>query len=289
MPRRPRVLSIIFNPQVAPGRPLARALGWHDPLALESQYIADVAECSHGQVEYQVVERVEADEFPQKVDGFRYTAESFLSAWQMRAGFHNPDGVDYHHLIRQFDLVRQADSGHVDEVWLFGFPYAGFYESIMVGLNAFWCNAPPLPLACRRFVIMGFNYERDVGCMLEDLGHRTESIMAEAWRRTRGENLWDRFTRYDKVARGRAEVGNMHFAPNSERDYDWGNRRPVTSRADVWLGFPNLTGQSRRMTCADWGNGDMRAHHLWWFRRLPHVEGETRGVKNNWWDLIHIA
>jgi hypothetical protein len=55
----------------------------------------------------------------------------------------------------------------------------------------------------------------------------------------------------------------MHFAPNSARDYDWGNRRPVLSRADGWLDFPNLTGRARTMTCADWGNGDMRLHHLW--------------------------
>jgi len=282
----PRVLAITFDPHVQPGRKLSQALGWFTPRTLEQQYIDDVAEASHGLVEYQVVERIEAGEFPQKVDGFRYTAQAFLSAWQRRAGFHDPDGVDYRRIIQQFDIIRQVESGRVDEVWLFGFPYAGFYESIMVGLNAFWCNAPPIPLACRRFVVMGFNYERDVGCMLEDLGHRAESIMAEVYRRARGENLWERFTRYDKIAPGRAEVGNMHFAPNSVRDYDWGNPRPVLSRADDWLDFPNLTGKSRRMTCADWGSGDMRAHHLWWFQRLPHVEGEVRGVRNNWWEYV---
>ncbi|MBI3762539.1 MAG: hypothetical protein HY260_11855 [Chloroflexi bacterium] len=283
---RPRVLVINFDPQVQPGRKLSQSLGWNDPHSLEQQYIADVAEASHGVVEYEVIERIEADEFPVKADGFRYTADSFLSAWRRGSGFHQPDGVDYRRIVEQFKIVPQVESRRIDEVWLLGFPYAGFYESIMVGHGAFWCNAPPIEMACRRFVIMGFNYERDVGCMLEDLGHRTESIMEEVYRRAGGENLWERFTRYDKTAPGRAEVGNMHFAPNSERDYDWGNPRPVISRADDWLDFPNLTGKSRRMTCADWGNGDMRAHHLWWFERLPHVEGETGEVKNDWWSYV---
>ena len=54
----------------------------------------------------------------------------------------------------------------------------GFYESRMAGPGAFWCNAPQCENtdACRkRFVIMGFSYERGVGEMLEDLRHRAES------------------------------------------------------------------------------------------------------------------
>jgi hypothetical protein len=35
--------------------------------------------------------------------------------------------------------------GEIDEIWLFGGPYFGFYESRMAGPGAFWCNAPPLP------------------------------------------------------------------------------------------------------------------------------------------------
>ena len=77
---RPRVLSLVFDPEVQPGRRLSRALGWNDPLVLEGQYIADVAEASHGLVEYRVVDRLLADEFPQNVDGFRYTPETFLAA-----------------------------------------------------------------------------------------------------------------------------------------------------------------------------------------------------------------
>jgi len=288
----PRVLSIIHNPIVDARKQtrLARALGWNDPDALAHDFIQDVRSASHGAVEYQIVERVEVDDFPVKVDGFRYTVESFLRCWRAQRGFHQPDAVDYLALIREFDLIHKVESGQIDEVWLFAFPYAGYYESTLCGRRAFWCNSPPVggtEQCLRRFAIMGFNYERGVDCMLESLGHRAESIMTRVYEGRRGTgNLWEHFSRYDRIAPGRASVGNMHFAPNSDRDYDWGNPRQVTSDCDDWLNFPDLRGVTRPVTCRDWGSGDMRRHHLWWFARLPHAEGEADSVRHNWWTYI---
>ena len=69
----------------------------------------------------------------------------------------------------------------------------------MCGSGAFWFNAPPLAgteHASRRFVIMGFNFERGVGEMLEDLGHRAESILYKVFENTRGDaNLFEKFLR----------------------------------------------------------------------------------------------
>jgi hypothetical protein len=288
----PRVLSIIHNPIVDPGRgtKLSQVLGWHDPDTLAEQYTRDVRQASHGCVDYRVAERIEVDEFPIKADGFRYDAAAYLRCWRERRGFHQPDLVDYLALIRQFGVIERIEAGHVDEVWLFAFPYAGYYESTMCGRGAFWCNSPPVAgteHCARRFAIMGFNVERDVGCMLENLGHRAESMMSKVYEGRRGEtNLWEHFARYDRIAPGRASVGNLHFAPNSQRDYDWGNPRRVSSDCDDWLNFPNLTGARREVNCRDWGNGDMRRHHLWWFERVPHAEGETNGVRHNWWPYV---
>ena len=283
-----RVLSVVHDP-VSGGRKLHQLLGWNDPGSLAETYVRDVRDCSTAYTNFEIVERVEVDGFPVKQDGFRYSIDNYLKCWRSRSGFHQPDSVDYHRLLDEFDIVAKINSGAIDEVWLFGFPYAGYYESIMAGPGAFWCNAPPLTgtKANRRFVIMGFNYERGVGEMLEDLGHRAESIMSKVFEGKRGEaNLWERFTRYDKTHPGRAECGNVHFAPNSERDYDWGNRREVVSRCDDWYNFPNFKGLSRRVNCSEWGNGDIRLHHLWWFKHFPHVAGETDGISNNWWSYI---
>ncbi len=291
-PLQRRVLSIVHNPRIplAGGRPLSSALGWNDPTVLAERYAADVRDCSYGLVDYQVVDRIEVDGFPVKADGFAYTPDAYWSNWQRRGGWHKPDGVDYLRLVQEFDLIARIDGGAIDEVWLFGGPYFGYYESIMGGPGAISCNAPPLrgtEHARRRFVIMGFNYERGVGEMLEDLGHRSEDILRHVYRSTQGDaNLWERFTRHEHTHPGRAECGNVHFAPNSVRDYDWGNSRPVVSRSRSWLKFPDLDATARRETCAEWGNGDIRLHHLWWFRHFPHVDGGADGVSWNWWEPV---
>jgi len=285
-----RRVSLIIHAPTVGGRKLHQVFHWNDPDRLTHGFIQDLAEASHGAARFEVVDRLEVDEFPVKADGFRYESEDFAARWRQRSGFHQPDAVDYHALIRQFGLLEKVRSGHIDEAWFMAFPYAGYYESIMGGPGAFWCNAPPLQGAessGRRFVIMGFNYERGVGEMLESFGHRTESILAQVYRDHGGpSNLWERFIRHERSHPGQAEVGNIHFAPNSVRDYDWGNRRPVSSACDDWYGFPRLTGARRMVDCEEWGGGDIRAHHFWWYRHLPHVEGETAGVLNNWWAFI---
>ncbi len=285
-----RVLVVRHDPILNTGGRLHQALGWNDPQALVRAFLQDLLDCSYGIAAYRLVDWLDDDKFPAKVDGFHYSEADYLTRWRSRSGFHQPDGIDYRRLLDKHRIPARVASGELDEVWLMGFPYAGYYESIMAGPGAFWCNAPPLEgyeRVGRRFVVMGFNYERGVGEMLEAFGHRAESIMAQVYAGRSGEaNLWERFIRYDKTHPGSAEVGNIHFAPNSQRDYDWGNRRKVPSRCDDWLHFPDLQGRTRTVNCEEWGGGDIRRHHLWWFRHLPHVQGKTDGFGHNWWTYI---
>ena len=288
-----RVSLIIHNPTVpsAGGKKLNDAMGWNDPDKLCEGYIADLKEISYGYINYEIVERIEVDKFPRKADGFTYKADDFYAALKARTGFHLPDAVDYDALMAEFDMIRKVDSGKIDEFWLFAFPYAGYYESIMGGPGAFWCNAPALkqtPHASKRFIIMGFNYQRGVGEMLEAFGHRAESIMKHTYRELKGKpnNLWERFARYDQTHPGQAEVGIMHFAPNSVRDYDWGNTSRVQSRWHTWEKFPDLRGNSVTVDSTDWGKGDIRLHHKWWFRLMPHITGGADGIAYNWWRYI---
>jgi hypothetical protein len=261
---------------------------WNNPGDLIPQYVKDIREASHGYTNYEVVERIEVDQAPAKVDGFVYDPSEFVQCLRAGKGFHDPDAVDYQRILDEFKIIDRVNSGAIDEVWLFAFPYAGFYESIMGGPGAFWCNAPALEkgaeAAARRFVIMGYNYQRGVGEMLENFGHRAESILKHTFRFTRGDaNLWERFSRYDKTHPGQAEVGIVHYAPNSDRDYDWGNPKKVPSRHAAWLNFPNLQGEPQSVDCSEWGQGDIREHHLWWFRHFPHITGSASGLAYNWW------
>jgi hypothetical protein len=290
-PVHKKVSLIIHNPAVPnTGKTLNDFLGWRDPDRLAWDFIADIREVSYGYANYEIAERILVDGFPIKQDGFRYTADQYVRNWQRRGGFHQPDSVDYHALLEEFDMIAKINNGAIDEFWLFAFPYAGYYESIMAGPGAFWCNAPPLKGtqdASRRFIIMGFNYERGLGEMLEAYGHRAESIMERVFRDKRGsENLWRRFIRHEQTHPGRSEVGNIHFAPNSARDYDWGNPTPVPTRSANWLNFPDLDGDPQTLNTAAWGKGDIREHHKWWFKHLPHVVGEKGHIAYNWWQYI---
>lgn len=290
----PGVLVVVYNPVLEDdgNKKLTEFYGWNDPTTLAQQYIADISECSYGQVAFRVVEYVEHDEWPPLENGFRYTDESFKAMWATKS--FEPGTFDYVYMLDQNGVKARVESGEIDEVWLFSFPGTGCWESCMAGEGAIWCNGPVIaPYECSRpFVVMGFNYERGVDCMLEDLGHRSESILSYvygSWNTGSGQilHLWDEFTAYEKVCPGEAACGNVHFAPNSTSDYDWGNTAYVESTCDDWLdNFPELTGDKTTVNCSDWGSGDMRMHHKWWFRRFPHCEGESDGKLINWWKYV---
>lgn len=288
-----RTLVIVYEPTVhrSTGTKLSRYMRWNNVEELAKGYMSDVLLVSGGLVRYQIVQRIDVDGFPAKVDGFRYDPDTYLDVVRGMRPPYMPQEANYYEIITRFNILQRVARNEIDEVWIFNFPHAGFYESIMAGPGAFWCNAPPLKkteASLRRFVIMGFSYERGVGEMLENLGHRVESIMQKTFERLEGaDNLWERFSRYDKLSPGNAALGSVHFAPNSDRDYDWNNPSTVLSECDDWLyNFPNFKGVTRNVTASEWGNGDIREHHRWWLKHLPKTAGRRNGIHNNWWQYI---
>jgi hypothetical protein len=287
-----KVCLIVIDPilPTSGGRRLTSVAGWKDPDLLVQEFLKDLEEISYGFARYRIVESILVDQFPQKIDGFRYTEEEYLRVVRTRQGIHQPDDIDYQALLREHQIIEKINTNQIDEVWTISFPWAGFYESRMAGPGAYWCNSPALGdtnQAARRFIIMAFNYERGVGEMLESYGHRAESILARVFQKTRGvDNLWERFTRHELSHPGQAEVGNIHFAPNSRQDYDWGNPIPVLSRCRNWRSYPDLSTAPHMVTCQEWGGGDIRAHHRWWFSQMPHISGQSAGISYNWWEYI---
>lgn len=264
---------------------------WNKVEDLAKGFMTDILQASQGLARYQIVQRIDVDAFPAKVDGYVYNAQTYLDVVRGVSPPYMPQEADYHAILKRFEILHRVARNEIDEVWIFNFPHAGFYESIMAGPGAFWCNAPPLKhtdIAKRRFVVMGFSFERGIGEMLENMGHRAESIMEKTFEQVQGEaNLWNRFIRHEQTHPTRAALGNIHFAPNSERDYDWNNPNEVWSECDDWLNnFPDLKGERRLVTSAEWGNGDTRQHHLWWFRHLPKTAGRRNGIHHNWWQYI---
>lgn len=288
-----KTLVIVYDPVVdaRSGKKLSEYMRWNRVEDLAKGFMTDILQTSGGLARYQIVQRIDVDGFPAKVDGYHYDAQTYLNVIRGVTRPYMPQEADYYAIIQRFNILQRIASQEIDEVWVFNFPHAGFYESIMGGPGAFWCNAPPLrntEASGRRFVIMGFSYERGVGEMLENMGHRAESILEKTFEGLRGDdNLWKRFTRYEQTAPGRAAVGNIHFAPNSQRDYDWNNPGTVLSECDDWLkNFPNFKAETRPVTSAEWGYGDIREHHRWWFNHLPKVSGSKNGIQHNWWQYV---
>ncbi len=289
----PRVLLIVYNPivEAATGKKLLETIPFQNPDQLVAGYIRDLDECSGGLAKFQVVARVEDDTFAAKDTAYVFDGAAYVTAYLNRRPL-DASMVDYDAVLAKYNVVQRIANNELDEVWLMGYPSAGFYESVMGGRGAFWCNGPELkntPTCPRRFVVMGFNYERGVGELLESFGHRGESIMEHVYRARQGdENLWHRFIRHEQAAPGAANCGNVHFAPNSVQDYDWGNPTPVQACADDWHAYPNLANPPnfKTMTANDWGRGDIREHHRWWLEHFPKAAGVTDNVANNWWKYV---
>jgi len=288
-----KVLVIVYDPIMdrSTGTTLSQQMKWYRPSDLLTGFMADLLQVSGGMARYQIVQRIDVDEFPAKVDGFRYTPQTYMDVWLGRVSPHAPSEVDYNAIINKYNVLQRVAKNEIDEVWVFGFPHAGFYESAMGGPGAFWCNAPALKnteASKRRFVLMGFSFERYIGEMHEAYGHRAESIMEKTFSKLSGDaNLWRRFIRYEKVAPGKSACGNVHFAPNSQVDYEWNNPTPVISECYDWqLNFPNFKGDMRIVGSSEWGSGDIRAHHKWWFNHFPRVAGRKNGIHNNWWQYV---
>ena len=294
---------------------------WSNPQTLSSNFISDMTQISHSYVQYQITDWQELNEMPRGTNGQSYTIAGYYNDLQAALQWAQANGknywdwtgwqnfgsgfsFDYDYYLNRFNVYNRIDSGQIDEVWLFTGPMNGAYayESRMVGRNAYWCNSPGLVKSSNPFLVYGFSFERGVGEMLENAGHAAESILNNVFNCSHNNNGvpysipynslndWQKFALYDKLMPGTSGVGNIHFAPNSLNDYDWGNTRYVMSRCNDWANYPNLTGQSQNVNTTTWGNGDMRAHHKWWFNLLPHAAGVNAqsGKQNNWWFYITL-
>ncbi|MBU0638827.1 MAG: hypothetical protein KKB50_08180 [Planctomycetes bacterium] len=303
-PRHVKVLVLEFNPEIpaevhAPGDPAAgpttvRELGgWNDPLELAAGYMQDICDASGGYLQFEIVEWLVVREFQKKVDGFTYTPQQYVDCLRKKTPWHDADGVDYPAAIARYDIIPRVESGKIDEVWWFGAPYFGYWESAMAGQGAFYINGGVYGEVPSRvpFAIMGFNYERGVAEMLHDLCHRTESTMTRiygGWKCDELTSNWARFAANAHQSNGVAAVGTCHYPPNGVKDYDYANPRAVQSSADAWLSYPDVGSEMQEVTCETWGGPDYhRAYMRWWFGHLPKAPGvNADGRLNNWWTYV---
>ncbi|MNQ04295.1 hypothetical protein D3C85_170090 [compost metagenome] len=280
---------------------------WSDPFKLNADYEATLEKVSGGTIDYQIVELIDTKEYFTflKKSGEKLTEARVVELLQepnWKTLREQETGFDYKAFAAHFGFDKKCDAGELNEVWLWTFPYGGMAESNMMGDGAFWINSEPTPDAnCKELLsIMGLNYERDLACALESYGHRFESTMMKVygwWDYDKKSNVseltpWERYAgytkNYNKFNPGKSHIGNIHFPPNGEKDYNWANKTKVETYADNWAFFPNITDENpRTVDCSEW-----QCSHLgymeWWYTHIPNFKGVSAkdGKLNNWWHYV---
>lgn len=297
------VLVINFDPvlKTRTGLKLHQYLKWSDPWQLTDKMVQDAARASHGYVNYRVAEQIEYDGFPVFRNGFSYSEAAFLEMWEKDRSKADKGMTSFKWLFEKFGIPEKIQRHDIREIWLWGAPYFAWDElhwktpgdKIPCQTENPWFYRPyDIPDVGRTIWIMGWNYERGEGEMLESYCHRIESVLSLTvgrgiWDPKRNlDNPWNQFTRVDKDFPGKSEVGTVHFAPNSTGDYDWSNTNKVWTYADDWLSYPKLPRQRKLLNAAAGGWEGIVQHHLWWMTHLPHAAGTTEGFYNNWWEYI---
>lgn len=171
-----KILAINFRPAAVPAE-------WNNADALIENYIQTMRQASSDLLIYHLTDKLDVPTYPVLLDGRQYEDATWMQAINndktaLRDAHGNYMMADYQRILQDYNILQQIKSKTIDEVWMFGGPYFGFFESRMVGKGAFWCNAPGIEATPRRFVMMGFNYQREVKEMVHDFGHRAESILA---------------------------------------------------------------------------------------------------------------
>gem|GEM_PF-711709 len=321
-PMNVKVALLLFDPIVltAQGyRKIHEVFGWRDPVELSHRLVKHFREASDGVLNFQIIQTINGSKFFTVYRGGYLTPNQYYEllkepGWtSLRSA--EKDGLltfDYREMIKFYGYDTQRNNGEIDEVWVFAGPFMGMYESQLMGPKAFWWNSLPITSGTtltKLLSVMGLNYERGVDQAFHSFGHRSESALRAAFQDAQGKpwnpnssdpTAWDLFTRYDKIVGFGAHVGNIHFPPNGERDYDYGNTTLVNSYAENWYRYPYLFDQTSMVNVWTWWfrneefpNGDPLAEgqdHLgylrWWYGHLPRYEGVTEGVLNNWWHYI---
>ena len=304
-PKLAKVIVVIYNPVLESegGKRLTEFLKAGDPREYSNILAKTIHIASGGYITYQIVDTIEIDGYSEKIDGFRYTDETFLA---IRKGTkaHEPDRSSYRKIFEENKLIDRIRKEGVTEVWLWGAGYFGYDELAMYIPNRYGRYAPTnnewfyrpyeIPPECGRTVwVMGFNYEVGPDNMIHSYAHRCESILTlqfghGVWDKSlRGKDPWNTFSAVEMDSPGKpSHVGNCHVPPNGKDGYDYNNARKVLSYADNWLHYPDVSGPPRMVSSLEWNNNQY-GYMIWWLSHIPKAPGFTKWGYNNWW--VYIA
>ena len=197
------VYVIVYDPLLSNGQTLSQYMQWSNHETLTQQTIDFFKQASGNKLNYTVVDTtiVHAG-WPELIDGFSYTEDSFMETWANPQMHHVPTAVNYNTIVNspEFDICGRANRGEIDEVWIYNGPWFELYKSTLVGPGAYYYNSNPVSgsYACNKLIpIMGPSVERLAGEAIENFGHRTKSTMRKvygSWSQNSTSHNWNRFT-----------------------------------------------------------------------------------------------
>lgn len=306
-----KVALVAEDPLIQTGNRLHVQYGWKDPIALANSLVKYFQMATDSVINFQIVSTINDGHLFTRYYGKVLSVPQYVNLlnepnWTSLKAAAAVDSLnfDYRLMVNYYHFDSLRNVGAIDEVWVYAAPYLGMYESQLMGPDAFWWNSPPIKDGTnlhKLLSVMGLNYERGVDLAYHSFGHRMESAMSEAYQVVQGRpwndkspdpDPWDLFTRIDKDVPGGANVGNCHFPPNGQSDYDYGDTLTVECYADNWVRYPYLFNQHRRVNVTEWRykgfeplaeSNEQLGYLIWFYNHIPRYTGITDGVLNNWW------
>ena len=209
--------------------------------------------------------------------------------------------TDYGKIMQRIDIKALVQKRDIDEVWIWGYHggVLNLWESNMSSPHGDVSNSDrnekDLPILDRTYTVYHYNYGRGLGEMLENHMHQFEHLLNHADGRDTAPKdkwsellFWGKFVGSDashKIVTNPARCGWTHYAPNSERDYDWANPRFVETDIEDWK--PDGPGKTTRMNADRW-NSDPIKWRIYWMQAIPgHGHSLTYQGKRlrDWWSF----
>jgi len=298
-----KVIVLVYNPRLPKhdNKTLVEHFGWHDPVEY-SHVLADVVrQASWGYINYEIVDVIEVNGYPRRLDGTRYDEDTYLEAHRTQQWY--PVMSSYRGFFEDNRILDRCKRDNITELWVWGAPgfhfdeFAGYipnrYARFGPTENPWFYRPYDIPPEIGHTMwVMGFNYEVGADNMIHSYAHRIESMAALAmadgvWEPKQMRDPWNVFSWLEMDTPGTPSmVGNCHVPPNGQSGYDYNNKRKVLSWADNWRNYPDLRGKPRMVGSDEWGNNQF-GYMKWLLERLPKYPGYTEYGYNNWW--VYIA
>ncbi len=208
--------------------------------------------------------------------------------------------TDYKIIMKRIGIEEWVNERGVKEVWIWAY-HGGkvhLWESNMSSPHGDVSNSnrdnDDLPVLDRTYTVYHYNYQRGLSEAVENHMHQIEALLnhvdgRDETPKSKWDELlfWGNFVGSDHTHKIiNPGCGWAHYPPNGEHDYDWANKRFVSTDIENWK--PDGSGKRKRINCERWN-----CNSLDWFRFwMQSIPGYNNGLEyqgkrlSNWWIFV---